>query len=171
MSDYTIRRADPSELPGLHRLMMTVYRALPDPEVFSVADIGEDWFLQVAAEGGFGVLAESAAGETAGFLMVVLPGRSEENLGRDIGLPEAELDRVALMDVAAVLPEHRGHGLERRMLLWAEEQLPARFDRLMCTVSPANPASLHSIERSGYRAVLTKEKYGGHLRHIMLKER
>ena len=85
--------------------------------------------------------------------------------------PEAELDRVALMDVAAVLPEHRGHGLERRMLLWAEEQLPARFDRLMCTVSPANPASLHSIERSGYRAVLTKEKYGGHLRHIMLKER
>ena len=32
MSDYTIRRADPSELPGLHRLMMTVYRALPDPE-------------------------------------------------------------------------------------------------------------------------------------------
>ena len=169
---YRLRYATASDLPKTFSLMRRVYTLLDDKETFAVGSMGLDWFYEHAhGEHGFGVIAETEAGEMVGFLAVCFPGLSEENLGYDIGLPEKDLPAVACMDTAAVAPEHRGHHLERRMLLWAEEHLSGMpFHFLTCTVSPKNPASMRSVQSCGYRVVCTKEKYGGFLRNVLMKE-
>ena len=95
----------------------------------------------------------------------------EENLGRDIGLPESELGKVAHMDSAAVLPSFRGFHLQRRLMKTAEEELQREgFRYLCCTVHPDNKSSLQSVLSQGYRIAKTCEKYGGFPRHILVRE-
>ena len=167
---YSLRLARSEEAEALHALMMGVWEGLENREVFAVEDLDLDWVRDKLGPGGFGVVACGPDGRLAGMLLMAYPGLSPENLGWDVGLPEAELNRVCLMETAAVLPAHRGHGLERRMLAFAEEQMAGSpFRYLMATISPDNPPSLRSAEKCGYRILTTKEKYGGHLRHILGK--
>ena len=107
----------------------------------------------------------------AGFLIVRFPGRCEDNLGRDIGLTHADHPLVAHMESVAVLPRYWGLGLQRQLVETAESQLlhpPLRWS--MCTVAPGNHASLRNFQQLGYAVVKTTLKYGGHVRHVMLKE-
>ena len=167
---YTLRLAGSDEAEALDALMHGVWEGLENREVFAVDDLDLEWVRDKLERNGFGVAACAPDGSLAGMLLMAYPGLSEDNLGWDVGLSETELPRVCLMETAAVLPEHRGHGLERRMLAYAEEQLAgSAFRYLMATISPDNPASLRSAERCGYRIMTTKEKYGGHLRHILMK--
>ena len=167
---YVLRLAEPGEAEALHALMHGVWEGLENREIFAVDDLDLDWVREKLEDRGFGVAACTEDGRLAGMLLMDFPGLSEDNLGWDAGIPETELPRVCLMETAAVLPEHRGHGLERRMLLFAEAHLEgSSFRYLMTTISPDNPASLRSAERCGYRVLMTKEKYGGHLRHILMK--
>lgn len=168
--DYQLRLALPREAETIHRLMRGVWQGMEDRELFAVEDLDLAWVARHLTGENFGVVACTPAGDMAGMLLVARPGLSEDNLGWDAGMTEDQLRRVCVMETAAVLPEHRGHGLERRMLAWAEARLEGTDVRyLMATVSPRNPASLRSGEKCGYRVLLTKEKYGGHLRHIVLK--
>lgn len=169
---YTFSLAQPAELDELYALIRRVWELLEDKDVFAVENLTKEWFATYLGGRGFCVTARAADGELAGLLAVCFPGLDEDNLGHDIGLTDEALMNVCLMDIAAVAPEHRGHHLEQRLLLLAEAQLAGTpYRTLMCSVSPHNPPSLHSVEKCGYRVVLTKEKYGGHLRHILLKER
>ena len=118
---YSLRLARPEEAETLHALMMGVWEGLENREVFAVEDLDLDWVRDKLGPGGFGVVACGPDGRLAGMLLMAYPGLSPENLGWDVGLPEAELNRVCLMETAAVLPAHRGHGLERRMLAYAEK--------------------------------------------------
>ena len=168
--DYRFRAAGPEEAEAFHRLMREVWRGMEDRELFAVDDLDRDWIAARMTGGGFGVAACTPAGEMAGMLLVSIPGLGEDNLGYDVGMAEDRLPQVGVVEIAAVLPRHRGHGLERRMMAWAEDRLAGSEIRcLMATISPRNPASLRSAERCGYRVILTKEKYGGHLRHILMK--
>ena len=40
----------------------------------------------------------------------------------------------------------------------------------MCTIHPDNIYSMQNALKLGYKNILTKEKYGGKIRAIMLKE-
>ena len=63
------------------------------------------------------------------------PGESRDNLGRFLGLTEADLLRTAHMESAAVASAFRGHGLQGRMMAEAERMLRERgFSWLMGTV-------------------------------------
>lgn len=167
---YRLRRVGPEAAGDFYDLIHEVYAQLPDKQLFSVGSIGPEWYEETLRDPGFGVIAESPEGELCGLLIVRIPGLNDKNLGRDIALPDDQLLRVAEMDTAAVLPAHRGHRLERRMLLFAEEELRASpYRLLMCTVSPYNLPSLKSVQTLGYEVMTTKEKYGGYLRHVLLK--
>ena len=103
--------------------------------------------------------------------MLVFPGLSEENLGRDINLSETDLLKVAHMDSVAVLPQYRGHGLQNKLMQAAEAEARQRGYRyLMCTVHPDNHYSKNNVLKQGYHVIATKEKYGGYTRNILLKE-
>ena len=74
------------------------------------------------------------------------------------------------MDSASVHPSHRGHGLESRMITFAETLLDtSQYCYSFATVAPKNFASLKSLERNGYQVMVTKEKYGGFVRCVMMK--
>ena len=110
-----------------------------------------------------------------GNLLIKYPGLTEENLGYDVfsdkDLSKKKLLQVVHMDSASVLLAHRGHGLERRMLTFAEQLLDStQYQYAFATVAPQNLASLKSLEKNGYRVMVTKEKYGGRMRCIMMKE-
>ena len=189
--DYIFRKAGPEDIPQIAALMKAVYDAMPDKSLFVCDD--EAFVRRVVMEDGFAVMAVpedsgadrigveaagaacpcgEAGSRPAAVLLVFFPGSGKENLGRDIGLPESELPGVVHMDSAVVLGEHRGHHLEYRMLLEAEHMLdPVRYPYIMATVAPENAASLHSLEKAGLRIAVTKEKYCGVLRHLLLKER
>ncbi len=167
---YVLKLADPREAGEMHALMRRVWELLDDKDLFAVDEIGMDWFEKYLSGDGFGVTARGPAGELAGILLVCFPGMDEENYGWDVGLSGEDLLKACNMEMAAVLPEHRGHRLEQRLLAFAERELEGtRFRWMLATVSPNNPASLRSGEKCGYTVLLTKEKYGGHLRHILGK--
>lgn len=98
--------------------------------------------------------------------------KNSENLGYDIGLPEAELCSVAHMDTVAVHPNFRGYGLQRLLISQAEEALSkTQYRYLLCTVHPENSFSHSNMEKLGYTYIKQALKYGGLPRCIYLKKR
>lgn len=117
------------------------------------------------------VAKDCSSGQLAGMFFVVLPGMEEENLGYDIGMQGRQLYECAIMDTVVVLPEYRGMHLQYEMMQTAERKLHKEGYRyLLCTVHPENKFSRANVKRQGYKKILTKEKYGGFLRDIWMKE-
>ena len=114
--------------------------------------------------------AQAENGEIAGFFLIHIPGLTEKNLGRSLGLPAEELPAVAHMDSAAVLPAYRGNGLQARLLREAERRLAGGpYSIWMSTVHPDNRYSLANMLAQGYQVAATMKKYGGLDRHILIK--
>ena len=166
-----ICRASGQRLSEAAEIVETVDRLMDHREWFVAESLEEfeRWMKQ-----GKGILylaVDADSGEAGGMFFAVIPGMDPENLGYDIGMEETELEQVALMDTAAVLPGFRGYNLQYRMMQAAEQDLQKMGYRyLMCTVHPENRFSRENVKRQGYRKVMTKEKYGGYLRDIWLKE-
>lgn len=117
------------------------------------------------------VARDRSSGQLAGMFFVVLPGLEEENLGYDIGMQGRQLYECAIMDTVVALPEYRGMHLQYEMMQTAERKLRKEGYRyLLCTVHPENKFSRENVKRQGYKKMLTKEKYGGFLRDIWMKE-
>ena len=166
---YVLSAEDARSAAELYTLMHDTWESLENTDLFAVGDLDEGWVREALTPPGFAVTARRD-GELCGMLLACFYNEEPENLGWDIGLSADEMRGVCCLECAAVRPRDRGHGLERRMMLYAEETLrtmPVR--EILMTVSPYNPPSLRSAERAGYRILLTKEKYGGMLRHVLGK--
>ncbi|MBE7720990.1 GNAT family N-acetyltransferase [Lacrimispora indolis] len=169
--EFLIERADPSDYLIMADVIQSVWQQIEQKDWF-VADDSEYTRHTLTEGNGIGYKAfEAESGTLAGVFIAALPGDREENLGRDIGLSQEELGKVAHMESVAILPEYRGNGLQYILMKTAEEELRKQgFRHLMCTVHPENKYSRNNMIKQGYRVVLTKEKYGGYLRDILLKE-
>ncbi|MBT9776246.1 GNAT family N-acetyltransferase [Clostridium sp. MCC353] len=168
---FKITKATPSDYPSIVRLIQSVWDRLEQKAWFAADN--SDYTIQMLETGqGLAFKAtEQETGELAGIFMIVFPGLSQENLGRDINLPESELVKVVHMDSAAVLPEYRGYSLQRRLMQAAEAEARRRgFRYLMCTIHPDNHYSRDNVLEQGYHIAATKEKYGGYIRNILIKE-
>lgn len=169
--EFFLERAVPEDYQLMADVIFAVWQQMEQKEWF-VADDSEFTYRILKGGKGIGYKAFSKdSGELAGVFLASLPGKGEENLGRDIGLLEEELEMVAHMESVAIFPEYRGHGLQHIMMQSAEKELKERgFRYLLCTVHPDNEFSRNNVVRQGYEVVLTKEKYGGHIRDILLKK-
>lgn len=106
----------------------------------------------------------------AGAFDIVIPGLNEINYGYDLGFSNEELLRVINMDTAAVHPDYRGLGLQKRLMQEAEKELRGAGKRiLLCTVHPENQFSLRNVLDQGYTIQMKKEKYGS-VRYILRKD-
>ena len=190
-SPYNLRLATLEEAYEIWSVMDICYQALEHKEYFICDDL--DYVKDILSGHGLGVVACDERGKIVGNLLVKYPGLSEENLGYDvfrkaanssddnsnssslyrecsIMLSEDNLMRVLHMDSASVLPEHRGHGLEHRMIAFAETLVDAsKYHYAFATVAPDNIASLKSLAKNGYQVMVTKEKYGKFVRSVMMK--
>ena len=101
---------------------------------------------------------------------ILRPGPQEFNYGYDLGFSEEELGQVINMDSAAVHPNYRGQGLQRRLLQTAEAAIQGEGKRiLLCTVHPENRFSLQNVLNQGYTIQKKLEKYGS-VRYILRKD-
>lgn len=190
---YTLRIAALENACEIWKVMDFCAKSMEHKEHFICDDL--DYVKDILLGTGFGVVACDVNGEIVGNLLVKYPGLEEENLGYDVFvkaetpaykilnssvlpqdkkstilLNEKNLNRVLHMDSASVLPNHRGHRLESRMISYAETLVDtSKYHYAFATVAPENTASLKSLERSGYQVIVTKEKYGGVMRCVMMK--
>ena len=163
-----VRYSREEDAEAVFQAMCYVKERLANPSVYVADDL--PYVKRHIEKDGFTLIAERS-GVLAGFLIVHLPGLGEENLGREIGMEEEDLMRCAHIESEAVLPEYRGRGIQRLLLREAEKALLCRgYFFTMMTVSPENPYSLRNALALGYQIMLTKEKYGGLMRHILLKK-
>lgn len=192
-SEYMLRAASLMDAPAIHQVMTQASQTLEHKDFFICDNL--EYVETILKENGFGIIACDTAGTVVGNLLVKYPGISEENLGYDVFIPNKKctdieeitkansdihcaiplcsqtLEKVVLMDSASVLPNHQGHGLESRMIAFAESIIDkSKYHYAFATVAPNNIASLKSLQKNGYQIMLTKEKYGGLLRHIMMKK-
>lgn len=168
--NFQIKQAVPADGQAIGDLIQAVWAGMDHKEWY-VPDDGPH-ITALLEEGK--AIAFLALGETdgvlAGAFLAVLPGRSQENLGREYGLSEEELDLAAHMDSAAVRDRFRGFGLQRRLMEVTEEALAAKGIRyLFCTAHPENTYSQNNICSLGYEAFLQKEMYGGYRRDLFIK--
>lgn len=121
-------------------------------------------------DSGFTLMAHRG-GDLAGILHVYFPA-PEESYAERVG-DEYSAAEVAHMDIAAVLPGHRGYGLLELLLVEAEAHLreaePKRI-AYYATVHPENGASKRSFEFSGYQAIRDLKIHGTYPRIVFRKE-
>lgn len=93
-----------------------------------------------------------------------------ENIGRDIGIAEENLNFVVNFKLVIVLPDYRGNGLQQELIHKLEAIAKANNKRIMCaTISPFNTYSIKNFERSGFKFHSKKTKYGNLERCIYYK--
>ena len=163
--EITIRKGSLSDLEGFIQLTHEVQNGMerkdwfaidPDEETRELAEAGnlEFWLAEVA-------------GRLAGGFSIVHPRLRSFNLGYELGLPEAELLRVIHMDTAAVHPDFRGRGLQKRLTQRVEDALGHGI--LLCTIHPENRYSLQNAMTVGYQIQKQVSRYGS-IRYILRKD-
>ena len=169
MKQYTLRSATAQDAKKIWQVMDTCKRQLEDQTYF-ICD-NQYYVNDVISTSGFGVVACDTDGNIVGNLLVKYPGMEEENLGYDLAFDSHQLSRVAHMDSCSVLPSARGNHLEARMMQFAEKLIePTCYSILLATVAPENIPSMKTLTRLGYQVMVTKEKYQGVVRNIMMKQ-
>ena len=109
-------------------------------------------------------------GKLAGFAVLYVPGTGKENIGKDIGIAESELNTVANIKLVIVRPEYRGNGLQKKLTEKLENEAKNKGYKVLClTVSPDNIFSRRNVESSGYVFHSQKLKYDNLLRNIYYK--
>lgn len=159
-----IRFAVMDDAEIIYRIMVTAQQAIWDKNAYVIGDM--EYITSHIAEKGFMLVAEEA-GRILGFFMVDIPGLSEDNLGYDLGFTREQLLNTAIMESAAVLPDHQGKGIMGSLFRKAVELTERKYQYLLGTVQPDNYPSRRNFEKCGFTCYEIKEKYGGKLRCIM----
>lgn len=108
-----------------------------------------------------------------GFRALLVPEIDEDHLGRDIGLSEEELPGVIYQEISIVHPNYRGNRLQQTLAILIMQELMKTengITHICCTVAPFNIPSLKDKFAQGMEIAALKEKYGGMLRYIFVKE-
>ena len=163
---FSFRIAMESDLDTVFSLMQQVVDLLPEPSLF-IPETRQS-LKQHLEQDGFILLAEED--RLAGYLMVRFPGTAPDNLAADAVLSPEDAPYCAHMESVAVHPDFRGRGLQKQLLEQAELRLMGKAPFALATVAPENHASLSSFLSRNYVVAATKVKYGGKLRHIVVKK-
>lgn len=169
--EFRIEKAEAVHAEEIAELIRTVWEAMENREWFVPDDVR---FIREILTFGRGFVLRAIdpeSGRTAGIMNILIPGLEKENLGYDAGFSEEQLLKTAHVDSVAILPEYRGKHLQAKLMETAEKELSlAGYRYMMCTVHPDNRFSRGNMLGQGYKAVCRKEKYGGRLRDVMMKE-
>jgi len=167
-TDFELKRCGEDAINDVLRIQEEAFEALDRPELLR-RNTRE--MLESCLREPHYTIGAYCGGVLAGFAMLYDAGNSEENLGRDIGIPEEELDDVINLKLIIVSPKYRGNGLQRRMTAELEKIAVERKKKYICaTVSPDNSFSRNNIEGMGYVLHSQKTKYGGVKRNLYYKE-
>lgn len=136
-----------------------------------LVSLSQDEYLDVLGEKGIG-LGIFDQGELVAFYGALFPGESSENLGRDLQLPAGELAQVCHLEISFVRPDYRGKKLQSVLGQRIVAGITAlnKYRYVCNTVGLDNYPSLRSAFSLGLHIVQLKEKYGGLMRFILLRD-
>lgn len=167
MQDLLFRSARPSDIDALVALENAVESALPSREMF--ATDGREFYVPIVAGAGHILLAEDAEGGLAGVSVIRFPAADEEeNLGRELELPKADLSRVRHLESVFVRCDCQGRKLAERLIRENMRLTEASGRTLSCaTVWPLNLPSLRLHLALGLYVRAFAFKYGGKARFVL----
>ncbi|EEL47533.1 hypothetical protein bcere0021_3010 [Bacillus cereus Rock3-42] len=129
--------------------------------------------FQYILEGNGMMIGAFIENELIAFRALLVPPIDDEHLGLDIGLPESELHRVIYQEISNVHPNCRGNGIQKILATVIMDELQkedSKYDYVCCTVAPFNIPSLKDKFAQGMEIAALKEKYGGSMRYVFVKE-
>lgn len=160
-----VRRCGEEDLPAFCRLQADVRAGMPDPELF-LPDTEEELRGLLQRDLCLGVWVNGTLGA---FLILRYCKEDGHNYANALGVPKSDWKYWANADSAAVRPDLRGNGLQRRLLALAEQWRDPAIVGIGATVSPANPYSLKNAMTCGFTIAKRCEMYGGHDRYLLQK--
>lgn len=166
--EIKIRKGTVVDTEPLIAMLRQVWQEMEHKEWFCLDD-PED-VRNMMADGSMELWVAMDDDRLAGAFDTLTPGLAAHNYGYDIDLPQEELLRVTHMDTAAVHPDYRGLGIQRKLIQVAEAELAQRGNRiLLCTVHPENRFSLDNVLKQGYTIQKKLPKYGS-VRYVLRKD-
>ncbi|MDF9762161.1 MULTISPECIES: GNAT family N-acetyltransferase [Peribacillus] len=129
--------------------------------------------FQYILEGNGLMIGAFVCKELIAFRALLAPPIDEDHLGRDIGLTENELSNVIYQEISNVLPAYRGNKLQQTLATLIMKELnnhESTYRYVCCTVAPFNIPSLKDKFAQGMEIAALKEKYGGQMRYVFVKE-
>jgi len=158
-----------SHYPQVAELQEQVISNLDDKEIFFPLTPAELKNI-LSGEGGLGIGA-FVADKLIGFRSLYYPKNSEDNLGKDIGLPAALLMQVAHLEASFVHPNFQGNSLQKKMTSLILSRLTSlnQFRHVLSTVMPKNMPSI--IDKFAQKMIIMdlKEKYNSGWRYIFYR--
>lgn len=165
---FIIRNLTVNELPDVLHLQREVVALLEDKSTLATLSAEEFTFILSGNGSLIGVFVDDRLIAIRATLVSV---EDDEHLGFDIGLDASELDSVIYQEISIVSPAYRGHGLQQIMAQVIIEQLKDReFTYVLATVAPFNIPSLKDKFSQQMEIAALKEKYGGKLRYVFVKD-
>ena len=165
---YVITALDENDLPQIMALQDIIVRHLHCSRLLE--PLSSEFMSEHLGRRGF-VLGVFSQGTLVGFRNVYFPrARDPElNLGRDIDLPDPQLQNVANFQMICVHPQYRGNGLALKMNWIALRLLREHGNHyhICATVSPQNIWNISILLESGFHIRVLKPKYGGKMRYIV----
>ncbi len=163
-----IRKATLEDTEDFLRLVRLVRQGMENRDWFYL-DPPED-VRAMMADGSMAFWAAMEEDTMAGVFSILMPGLETYNYGRELNFSQEALLRVVHMDTAAVHPDYRGLGLQRRLMEEAERYAATLGNRiLLTTVHPENRYSLENILSLGYTLVRELPMYGSR-RYLLRKD-
>lgn len=129
--------------------------------------------FQYILEGNGMMIGAFIQNELIAFRALLVPPIDDEHLGLDIGLPESQLHRVIYQEISNVHPSCRGNGMQKILATVIMDELQkkdSKYDYVCCTVAPFNIPSLKDKFAQRMEIAALKEKYGGSMRYVFVKE-
>ncbi|MDD9271372.1 GNAT family N-acetyltransferase [Paenibacillus sp. GCM10023248] len=163
-----IIRLGQQDVPQVQALMLEVCSRLPSDALYSM-DRLEALYEYVEEKGEmYGVFQGEAL---VAYTVLAFPGHGAGNLGREFGVPEAELPKVASLEGTIVHESVRGSGLQRRFHAYREQRARERgMLYLYATVHPDNAVSRANLESAGFTLQFSRPMYGGLPRQCYAKK-
>lgn len=165
---FIIRNLTVNELPDVLHLQCMVVAALEDKSKLVTLSAEAFSFILCGNGSLIGVFVDN---DLIAFRATLAPELDDEHLGLDIGLDASELSSVIYQEISNVSPAFRGHGLQQVMAQVIMKQLKgSAFTYVLATVAPFNIPSLKDKFSQQMEVAALKEKYGGKLRYVFVKD-
>lgn len=165
---YEIRFLDKNNLKDMIKLQGIIIDNLPDKELYQPAS--SDLFEKRLSkkQSVIGVLTDDGL---IAFGIFYTPGKSIDNLGKEIHMPDSDLIDVAQLQYIVVHPNYRGNSLQKKLIT----QLLSLAHNIGCKyalgiISPKNYFSLRNMLCLGFVIRDINKKHGGMDRCVMYKD-
>lgn len=167
---FYVTLLSPEHIDQILSLQNVVVEALEDKNRLQPLSLDE---FQYILEGNGMMIGAFIENELIAFRALLVPPIDEEHLGLDIGIPESELHRVIYQEISNVHPNSRGNGMQKilaKVIMDELQKEDSKYDYVCCTVAPFNIPSLKDKFAQGMEIAALKEKYGGSMRYVFVKE-